>query len=322
LTLPAERPARVTAVVLNWNTADLCISTVESLAGAFSEGLRIVLVDNGSQDDSAARLRSFLTDRAVADSVELVESETNLGFTGGVNLGTRHALAAEPAPDFIWLLNPDAHVVPETARELVAVARESGAGIASAPEGGPGMAGHGHWPQPFYLSPQTFMVRRREGERWLETGRCAGWCAVVDARLAKALIARDGHFEDERLFLDWDEWDLTLRAKALGWRSVAALRVVAEHDGFGRTFGTTPMAAARQYYQSRNAIAVARRNLPAWQFWPMLAVRLARDFSWFARLRLRGTTPNEKAYVKGLIDGLRGATGRWKHHPESPLARR
>ncbi len=82
------------------------------------------------------------------------------------------------------------------------------------------------------------------------------------------------------------------------------------------------MAAARQYYQSRNAIVVARRFMPAWQFWLALPIHLARDLSWFARLRIRGVAPNEKAYILGAIDGLRGKMGRWKHHPATPTASR
>ncbi len=317
---PSEPGARalVTAVVLTWNTPDLAIQTMVSLTGSYADGLRMVLVENGSVDDSPEVIQKFLEGWEYSASVTFVQSAENLGFGGGVNLGATHALAVVPPPDYIWLLNPDAVVNPGTVRELVAVARESGAGIVSAAEGGPGMAGLGRWPRPFYLRPHDFMVAADPGIQWVVTARCAAWCAIVDARAIDSLITRDGHFEDEGLFLDWDEWDLSLRAAGLGWRSVAALSAMAEHDTSGRTFGKSPMAAARQYYQSRNAITVTRRFLPWWRFWPIWSIRIVRDFTWFLRMRIQGVRMNERAYLLGLVDGMRGKSGKWAKHPPSP----
>lgn len=313
---------RVTAVVLTWNTADLAIQTIRSLEGAFSEGLRIVLVDNGSIDDSVGRIRAYLEETGYGDAVTLVASETNLGFPGGVNLGTEHALRTKPPPDYIWTLNPDAVVEPETMRELVAVAQESGAGIVGVGGGGGLYSTPNAWPLAFFTTPPFRMKEPPLELRWWPAGRYGGSCALFDAGLVRELIAHDGSFLDASLFLDWDEWDCTRRAARLGASVVLSRDAHEMHDAFGRTFGPSPMAAARQYYQSRNAIAVSRRFMPRWMFWPTLPLHLLRDLSWFLRLRLRGTQPNEKAYLAGAVDGLRGRMGRWKHHPETPAATR
>jgi GT2 family glycosyltransferase len=159
-------------------------------------------------------------------------------------------------------------------------------------------------------------------ERWFRAGLYPGSCTLFEAKLVRELIARDGQFLDAELFLDWDEWDCTRRADRLGARVILSRDAPEDHDASSRTSGKSPMAAARQYYQSRNAIVVGRRYMPAWQFWLTLPLHLARDFSWFARLRLKGAEPNEKAYTLGAIDGLRGKMGRWKHHPQTPTASR
>jgi len=66
-------------VVLNWNgIADTlgCLASVKKLDYT---SCQTVVVDNGSDDGSAARLRAECPD------VPLIEHRTNLGFTGGAN---------------------------------------------------------------------------------------------------------------------------------------------------------------------------------------------------------------------------------------------
>ena len=73
----------ITAVILNWNTADYTIRSVRALE---ADGLpleRIVVVDNGSTDDSYERL-----DREI-DGAVLVRLEENIGFARASNLGAR-----------------------------------------------------------------------------------------------------------------------------------------------------------------------------------------------------------------------------------------
>lgn len=314
---------RVTVILVSWHMTDLVIQRLNDLAGAVSEGMRFVVVDNGSADDSVAAIRRYLATWAHSESVTLLQRPTNLGFCAGVNLGTEHALAADPPPDYIWLLNPDTVLAPETLSELVAVARETGAGIVSAPDSSrPGYAGQGRWPRAFWARPQDYLVPIPAGARWVETGRAAAWCALFDAGMVRRMIAEDGHFEDAGLFLDWDEWDVALRAQKRGYFTCAALCCGATHIAIGRMLGPSQLAKARQYYQSRNAIVITRRNLPAWRFWAILPLRFGRDLTWFIRLRFTGTKPNEWAYLQGVVDGFRGKMGRWKHHPPSPHASR
>jgi GT2 family glycosyltransferase len=137
---------------------------------------------------------------------------------------------------------------------------------------------------------------------------------LFDARLVRDLVARDGHFLDESLFLDWDEWDVSLRAVSLGHPVVAALRCKASHHS-AAAFGPSPMAPTRQYYRSRNALIVARRHLPAWYFWALLPVHVARDISFLLRLFVTGKRPAGRAYLEGAVDAMRGKRGRWRKHP-------
>ncbi len=107
----------VRVVVLSFDGGQMTIDCIESLLASDwpSERLEIVLVDNGSLDDVADRVRAHYP------TVRLLEPLENLGFAGGCNLGMR--LPGEH--QFVALVNNDATVEPGWLRPLVTVARSA-----------------------------------------------------------------------------------------------------------------------------------------------------------------------------------------------------
>jgi len=97
-----ERAPRVRVVVVNYNGGDLTISCIQGLQRTDwpAEALEIVLVDNGSIDGVAARVRAELA------GVRVIDAGANLGFGGGCNL----ALADLDGVDYVALVNNDAQV--------------------------------------------------------------------------------------------------------------------------------------------------------------------------------------------------------------------
>ncbi|TFC19195.1 glycosyltransferase [Cryobacterium algoritolerans] len=94
-----RRAGVVSVVLVNFRGAE---DTVECVRGLLdldwpNDLLEIVVVENGSGDDSLAKLQEIL------DSVVLIESDENLGFTGGCNLGV-----AKSTGEFVAFLNNDA----------------------------------------------------------------------------------------------------------------------------------------------------------------------------------------------------------------------
>jgi GT2 family glycosyltransferase len=309
----------VIAALPVWKNGEAAVGALSALTPAFEQGLRAVIADNGSGPEELEQLRAGLREASIEQHVTIVEIPENRGFCAGANAAVEAALVAQPGPAFVWVINPDTAATIDDLRELLAVAAESRAAVVSAPEGGRGFAGQGRWPRPFYLRPDDFLLPAPPGARWTAIGRCACWCSLFDARLVRELIDRDGHFLDESLFLDWDEWDVSLRAVSLGHQVVAALRCTASHHS-SLAHGASAMAPARQYYRSRNALVVARRHVPAWTFWVTLPVHLARDATYLLRLRIAGKRPHELAYLEGVLDAARGQTGRWRKHPSAPSA--
>lgn len=97
--------AEVTIVVLNWRRPDDTIACLQSLRAARLDGARILVVDNGSDDGSVARLR------ADAPEIPVIALRENRGYAGGNNAGIRQAL--DDGARAVLLLNNDTVVSPD-----------------------------------------------------------------------------------------------------------------------------------------------------------------------------------------------------------------
>src|SRR4051794_37273189 len=114
--LPAVEPKsapKVAIVVLNWNDGAATLACLGALRSIDYPNIAVIVVDNGSTDGSAQRIRD-------SAFVDLVVNPTNLGFTGGVNVGIARAMAT--TADYVWLLNSDATTQPDVLSRLVATA--------------------------------------------------------------------------------------------------------------------------------------------------------------------------------------------------------
>lgn len=95
-------------VILNYRTPNETLQCVQSVQSSF-EGYnyKIVIVENGSQDDSfSVLMKNYELDA----NVKIIVSEQNLGFANGMNLGIKWLQETEK-PDFILLLNSDVELI-------------------------------------------------------------------------------------------------------------------------------------------------------------------------------------------------------------------
>lgn len=99
---------RVAVVVVAWNGETLLPPALESIE-AQSPLPDLVVVDNASRDRTA-ELATAAGKRVMARGgrFRLLAMPKNLGFTLGANLGMTEALALDPPPDLLLLLNQDA----------------------------------------------------------------------------------------------------------------------------------------------------------------------------------------------------------------------
>ena len=95
-------PPLVSIVTLNWNQAAVTCDLLASLERVTYPRVEVVVVDNGSEPRDLALLDAYYP------HPRLIKSPTNLGFTGGNNLGMRQARG-----EYVLLLNNDTEVEPD-----------------------------------------------------------------------------------------------------------------------------------------------------------------------------------------------------------------
>jgi len=202
---------QVSCIVLNWNGWRDTVDCLDAVKECAYPNLRLIVVDNGSTDDSVARIQSAHPD------VLLLQTGSNLGFAGGNNIGLRHSLSH--GVDYVWLLNNDTTPDRNALSALVAKAREDKAigAVASV----------------CYYAASPAMVEAWAGARvnlWIGYGRNTreprhdDWFDSLNG--TSMLIARaaleDVGLLDEGFFLYWEDTEFSIRLRKRGWR-IAAL---------------------------------------------------------------------------------------------------
>lgn len=99
---------------MNWNGADDTLCCLDSLTRA-DGSFFVIVADNGSTDDSVARIREFISYSDL--DIKLLENGFNYGFAKGNNLAIRYAAGFNP--DSYLLLNNDTEVTPDFLTRLV-----------------------------------------------------------------------------------------------------------------------------------------------------------------------------------------------------------
>jgi N-acetylglucosaminyl-diphospho-decaprenol L-rhamnosyltransferase len=106
---PAAHPlARVTALIVNYNSGPWLARCVRALKGRGARFPEVLVLDNASDDGS-------VEDLVPMPGLEVILADRNLGFGPGVN-----RLLERVTSELLLIINPDCLLVPETLARLVA----------------------------------------------------------------------------------------------------------------------------------------------------------------------------------------------------------
>ena len=242
------------AVVLNFRTPNDTVLAVKSLLASRRPIDRVVVVDN----DSRENVRDLL--HALRRPVSYLLTGANLGFSGGVNVGIRDALAQ--GADRILLVNSDVIVPPDCVERLERALDAPGVGVV-----GPAIVARADpgWIASLGMSYSTSTGRMRHagvGQRLAPCGAAAG--GDVDGVSGCLMLIRREVFDaiglfHEDYFFSFEDLDFCLTAKRAGFRTVLAGDAVGYHEG-GRSIGAD--AVVRLYFGARNHLMLAHRIGP------------------------------------------------------------
>lgn len=108
---------KVFFVIVNYNGRDIIESCLRSVFASEQANFSVVVVDNASEDGSMSLVKTLFP------KVHCIFHAKNTGFSGGVNSGITFAL--EHGADFVFLLNNDAILFPDTLSILMRYAEKN-----------------------------------------------------------------------------------------------------------------------------------------------------------------------------------------------------
>lgn len=274
-------PARVSVVVISYNSEDTLNACLQALARQSYTDFHLLLVDNAS----ARRPRAYLDPLPYPHT--FLDLDENLGFAGGM------ALAVDRADSpLIAALNPDAFADPDWLAELVAAADRHPEAVAfgslQRSAGDPthidGFGDH------YLATGQAWRGQRAPTGN--EVVYAFGVCAAAALYRTDAVRAA-GSF-DARFFCLYEDVDLSFRLRLAGHQCAVVPSAVVNHVG-GASFKTRSDLLQRLI--GRNQWWVLLKNMP----FPLMPLVVPGFFAVEILAALRGHRPGS---LRGLWEGL------------------
>lgn len=246
--LTAQAP-RVSVVIPTWNRCELVIECLESLSRQTYRDFETIVVDDGSTDGTAERLR-----REWPEAVVIVR-ERNGGFAKAVNAGIRCARG-----EFLFLLNNDMTLEPDCLEKLLRTTESANSDMTA-----PLVVWRDDPSVIYSIGDQLLSNGRPEsiGFRALRAG--FSYSGEVFGVSAGAGLFRRAVFDaaglfDERFVAYFEDADLCFRARLAGFRAVACPEAVAYHIGSASLRGKT-WWRSRQCFRNHALLVV--KDMPA-----------------------------------------------------------
>ena len=273
----------VFCILVNWNGAADTLPCIASLLQQDYQNLRIFVVDNGSTDDSVARIRSTYP------QVTVLEACKNLGFASGCNVGIRRAI--HEGADYIWLLNNDTVAPPDTCTKLVTHAHaHPSAGLIGSVL--------------YYMHAPTQVQAWGGGDltTWLghsthftaptPLGR-SSYLTFASVLIPSEVILKVGILY-EGSFMYWDDSDYALRVTRAGYSLSVAEDTAILHKEGGSTTRRNPVI---DRYSTAAGLHFLRRHSPI----PLVSMAIFPIVKFTNRI-LRGHWKNAQAVLAGISD--------------------
>lgn len=257
---------QVAIIILNWNNPSDTIACLDSVQRLEYANYRVLVVDNGSIDDSVIRIRTAHPD------IEIIETGENLGYAGGNNVGVRNAL--EHQADYICILNNDTIIARDSLMLMVNEA-ESAASI-----GVVGPRIHFCEPSNMIFSEGSWIDWRRGTIHHHAFGQLKDETQPQPAKkpkdvdfiigccvLFKRSVLETIGLLNTRYYLNYEDVDWCVRAMRAGYRVRYVPQAVLWHHVSATLGQASPQ---NTYYMTRNSLLFFSTRAPG--IWKCLSV--------------------------------------------------
>jgi len=251
-------------ILVHWNSWSETASCLSSLEGLAYENRKVIVVDNGSTDDSVSRIRRrFL-------GAEVVLTGKNLGFPCGCNAGIRQALAE--GTDYVWLLNNDAIADPGALDALVDRAERDpqvgavGSAIYCMEEPNQLQAWGGGYVN-FWMGRARHFLKPVSDEK---IQYLTGASLLIPRRVLESV-----GLLDEAIFLYWDDPEYCWRLRRAGWKLAVAGESRIWHKGMS-AYGRKNPKLDIFYNASAVRFFMQHSPTPLLSLWVGASLRIAK----------------------------------------------
>lgn len=283
----------VYTVLVHYNRLDDTLECIASLKEQTYANQRILFVDNASPDNGPAAVTERFPE------IEQLLNEANLGFTGGYNAGMRYAL--DKGADYVYIVNNDTILSPESVELLVAACAGENVGVVS-----PIIYYYAEpdeiWSAGGKMSNLILEVTDHHGRgqvftETIERDFISG-CAMMFPR---AVIEQVGMFDND-FFWYYEDSDLSYRVKKAGYRQLLVPQAKMWHK-VSQSGGGVENPTER-YYMARNSFRFFRKHATWWQWFFILPYRSASIIRTLLRLLSQKKYESARSYLRGLREGI------------------
>lgn len=283
----------VTIIILNWNTCQRVARCLQSLQQQTWQNFTIIVVDNGSDDDSATYIAEHFP------HIHLIALPENIGYAGGVNYALPVALAQQS--EYIVLLNSDTLVPNDfVASAVSAMEQQPEVGIATPKiryTDEPDMLwGIGGAMLPAWLIVYG-MHEQDSGQYDHISLDFVFGCAMI---IRRVVLERIGGL-DERFFVYYEDVDLCLRSKQAGYGIGFFPHITVWHDG---SHSTQDITYLREFYYIRSRMILFHKHVQGWRLWQFFARETLYVAGIVRTYLMKGDLKTIAWYFKGLVQGI------------------
>jgi GT2 family glycosyltransferase len=244
---------KVIILTLNYNGKNLLEDCLESYLANDYTAFELVVIDNGSKDGSLEYIRDKYP------QVTLISNNSNLGYSGGFNVGLKYAFEEKKA-NYVLITNNDVKADSSVVSELVKVAQTDE------------MIGFVTGKVYYFEEPEILQsVGKKEdpirwnGDHLGGREKDIGQYDLISERpfiddiftlVSSRLYLETGGY-DTTFFLQGEEYDWQARAKKLGYKIFYTPHAKIWHKESMTLGKTSPLKA---YYDARNPLIVIMKH--------------------------------------------------------------
>ena len=258
---------KIAIVVLNYNGKEntlVCINSIKKLNKS-NYKVELIVVDNASNDGSSEALSKI-------KDIMLVKNDKNLGYSGGNNIGIKHALSL--GSEYILILNNDTIVEKSLIINLINSAKK-GDIVSPKIYFAKGFEFHKNrykkedlgkviwyaggkidWQNVIGIHIGVDEVDHGQFSKRLEINLATGACILIRRQVFKKI-----GFFDEKYFLYLEDMDFCVRAKRAGFKIIFEPKAILWHKNASSGGGSG--SGLQDYYISRNRLLFATKYAKA-----------------------------------------------------------